>query len=79
MLLEALVGRLSFLLRSAKDLHDPVGIKVLSNALVSKLEAFAIAWSPYESTYILLLKSTKSVLKDSVQKIVRTLPLFIFH
>lgn len=45
------ISRLGFVLRSAYDFHDPVRIKVLLNALISKLEASAIAWSPYESIY----------------------------
>lgn len=51
---------LGFVFRNTRDFQDPVAIKVLFNALVrSKLEASAIVWNPYESTYILLLEKVQ--------------------
>lgn len=52
--------RLGFIIRNARDFHNPRAIKLLYTALVrSKLEAASIVWNPYQSTYALLLEKVQ--------------------
>lgn len=52
--------RLGFVIRNVKGFHDVNTIKLVYTALVrSKLESSSIIWSPYESTYALLLEKVQ--------------------
>ncbi|XP_073946571.1 uncharacterized protein [Choristoneura fumiferana] len=52
--------RLGFVIRNVKGFRDVNTIKLVYTALVrSKLESSSIVWSPYESTYALLLEKVQ--------------------
>jgi hypothetical protein len=52
--------RLGFIIRNAKDFHDPNVVRLLYTALVrSKIESASIIWNPHEKSYILLLEKVQ--------------------
>lgn len=52
--------RLGFVLRNARDFHDPRVIRLLFTTLVrSKLEAGAVVWNPHHVTYTLMLEKVQ--------------------
>lgn len=52
--------RLGFVLRNARDFHDPFTVRLLFTTLVrSKLESSAVVWNPHHVTYTLMLEKVQ--------------------
>lgn len=63
--------RLGFVLRNARDFENPKIIKLVFNTLVrSKLESASCIWTPYESSYILLIEKVQKAFLRAMYKII---------